>query len=166
MWRLPLLVFLVHSTALVTSMLRGLSSAEAALKSSANAETIDVRRMLCGVCCVVERDSKFQRTVFTMKRPELLVTTKSGYRGVPAGCRGPLNYVSFGFRRRSWNRISRDVANVLFTGASRQWVCHWRGYFFVRTMPKPRIQHRRIEWMLLCVQTTKSSKTSSYTPHL
>ena len=66
------MVFLVHSTALVTSMLRGLSRAEAAVKSSANAETIDVKRMLCGVYCVVERDSKFQWIVFTVKRPELL----------------------------------------------------------------------------------------------
>lgn len=65
------------------------------MKSSANAETIDVKRMLCGVYCVVERDSKFQWIVFTVKRPELLVTNKSGYRGVPAGCCGPLNYVSF-----------------------------------------------------------------------
>jgi len=57
-------------------MLRGLSSAEAALKSSAKAETIDVRRMMCNLCCVVEMDSRFQRTVFTVKRPD--VTIESG----------------------------------------------------------------------------------------
>jgi hypothetical protein len=74
-------------------MSRGLSSAEAALKSSANAETIDVRRMVCDVCCVVEIGSKSQWNIFTLKRPELLVTNKSGYRGVPAGCTGPLNCV-------------------------------------------------------------------------
>jgi hypothetical protein len=45
--RLPLLVFLEHSTALSTWMSRGFSSAEAALKSSASAETNDVRRMVC-----------------------------------------------------------------------------------------------------------------------
>jgi len=56
-------------------MSRGLSSAEAALKRSANAETIDVRRILCGVCSVVEISSRFQWIVFTtVKRPELLVT--------------------------------------------------------------------------------------------
>jgi hypothetical protein len=53
-------------------MSRGLSRAEAALKSSANAETIDVRRMVCDVCCVVEVGYKFQWNVFTVKRPELL----------------------------------------------------------------------------------------------
>jgi len=36
---------------------------------------------------------KFQWFVFTVKRPELLVTIESGYRGVPAGYRGPLKYV-------------------------------------------------------------------------
>lgn len=77
-------------------MSRGLSSAEAALKRSANAETIDVKRMVCGWgwCGVLKMVTKFQWFVFTVKRPELLVTNESGYRGVPAGCRGPLNYLS------------------------------------------------------------------------
>ena len=78
-------------------MSRGLSSAEAALKRSANAETIDVKRMVCGLvwCGVLKMVPKFQWFVFTVKRPELLVTNESGYRGgVPAGCRGPLNYLS------------------------------------------------------------------------
>jgi hypothetical protein len=51
-------------------MSRGFSRAEAALKSSANAETIDVRRMICDVCCVVEMSFKLQWIVFTVKRPE------------------------------------------------------------------------------------------------
>jgi hypothetical protein len=55
---------------LSTWMSRGFSSAEAALKSSANAETIEVRRMLCGMCCVVEMSSRVQWIVFTVKRPE------------------------------------------------------------------------------------------------
>jgi hypothetical protein len=52
---LPLLVFLEHSTALSTWMSRGFSSAEAALNSSASAETKDVRRMVCNVWFVACR---------------------------------------------------------------------------------------------------------------
>lgn len=52
--RLPLLVFLEHSTALSTWMSRGLSSAEAEVKNSASAETIDVARMVCVVCVCIE----------------------------------------------------------------------------------------------------------------
>jgi hypothetical protein len=66
-------------------MSSGLSKAEAALKSSANAETIDVKRMVCDVCCVVKLGSKFQWNVFTVKRPELLVTNKVDIAGYLQG---------------------------------------------------------------------------------
>ena len=56
-------------------MSRGLSSAEAALKRSANAETIDVRRMVCDVYCVVEYEFRVPMDcLHAVKRPELLVT--------------------------------------------------------------------------------------------
>lgn len=72
-------------------MSRGLSSAEAALERSANAETIDVKRIVCVLvwCGVLKMVPKFQWFVFTVKRPELLVTNESGYRGVPAAVADP-----------------------------------------------------------------------------